>query len=116
MVLTTSSLSCTICLFVFIRELFKPTSGHASIYLQLILVCIQVAIILTVVLSADLPTEKVRNAISNQPFVLLFERFAEQLYKTLKQVKLFQEQVMLFSTQPVDLNERTEVKIGKVTI
>lgn len=82
--LTTSSLSCTICLFVFIRELFKPTSVHASIYLQLILVCIQVTIVLTVVLSADLPTEKVRNAILNQPFVLYFSGLSNyiQNFKT----------------------------------
>lgn len=58
-VLSTSFLSCTVCLFVFIHELFKPTAFQKSLYLQLFLVATHIAMALIVILSADLPSQQV---------------------------------------------------------
>lgn len=60
LVLTTSFLSCTIGLFIFIRELFTPTTFHDAKYLQIFAVTSSISFALVVILSADLPSQAVR--------------------------------------------------------
>lgn len=59
-ILTTTFLSCTIGLFIFIHEIFQPSLFHNIIYLELVLTISNVLVAVTIILSADLPCHQVR--------------------------------------------------------
>lgn len=58
--LTASFLSGTICLFLFIRELFQSPSFNTMMFIQLALVYFHIVMALIIIVSADLPSHEVR--------------------------------------------------------